>query len=339
MAEVSVVVVAWGDEPWLERCVGAILASVEVEVEVVLVDNGCTDGAVDAIEGTSRVRVMRPGENLGFAAGCNLGVSQATSSVVALVNPDAIVDSRAIAALRAELSSPGVGMATGCVVLAGAEDSVNAAGVDVHFLGLSWAGSFGEPVAAHGTRREVAAASGALLALRVQTWDRLGGFCPAMFAYSEDVDLSLRLRLSGQSVVYVPEARAVHRYSFGRNPAKFYLLDRNRLVTVLTVWDRPLLWTLFPLLVAQELVLIPVALAQGWFRQKVAAWGWLVRNQRWLRGRRRTVQSQALVGSRSLVPFLATTLAPANHPVPAVLRPFDLILRVYWRLVRGVLVR
>src|SRR5436309_1861373 len=58
---VTAVVVAYGDEPWLERSVDRIRVSEGVDVEVVLVDNGCTDGAVDRLDRTDRVTAVRPG--------------------------------------------------------------------------------------------------------------------------------------------------------------------------------------------------------------------------------------------------------------------------------------
>ena len=71
---VTVVTVSYGAEPWLERSVEACLASIDVAVDVVLVDNGCTDGAVDRLRNVAGVNVVNDGSNVGFAEGCNLGV-------------------------------------------------------------------------------------------------------------------------------------------------------------------------------------------------------------------------------------------------------------------------
>ena len=49
---VSAVVLSYQDEPWLERCIHALLGSEGVDIDVVLVDNGCTDGAVERLRGT-----------------------------------------------------------------------------------------------------------------------------------------------------------------------------------------------------------------------------------------------------------------------------------------------
>ena len=93
---VTVVTVAYGAEPWLERSVDACLASHGVDVDVVLVDNGCTDGAIERLRDRPRVTVVNDGSNTGFAEGCNIGVRTATGTYVELMElSPAMLDSLA----------------------------------------------------------------------------------------------------------------------------------------------------------------------------------------------------------------------------------------------------
>lgn len=332
--DITCVIVAYGAEPWLERVVAAALASREVAVEVVLVDNGCTDGAVDRIDGTAGVTVLRPGANVGFAGGCNAGVAAARAELVALVNPDALVEPDAIARLVEVARRPDVGIATALLCLADRPDIVNSAGNELHFLGVSWAGGYGEPAQAHQTERPRAAASGAAMVIRHDLWDRLGGFEERLFAYYEDTDLSLRAWQIGLPIVYVPDARVLHRYAFSKNATKLYLAERNRLVMVLTCYDRRTLTVLAPLLIAFEVAGLALAVAGGFGGSKVRAWGWLARNAGYLRARRRAVQDARTVADRELgLPF-ARRLDPGNYPLPRPLLALNSLLDAYWRLVR-----
>ena len=154
MTAVSAIVVAYGEEPWLARCVSSLLASDDVVVEVIVVDNTGTGGAVDALEGRDRVKVVRPGRNLGFAGGCNLGARSASGDVIALVNQDAVVEPATLRRLADVALRPGVAIATASVRLAHAPDRLNSAGNDVHFLGFGWSGSYDRPA----TARDVAEA-------------------------------------------------------------------------------------------------------------------------------------------------------------------------------------
>lgn len=338
--DVSAIVVSWGAEPWLERCVEAILASEGVVVEVLLVDNGCTDGAVERLRGRPGVTLVDPGRNLGFAGGCNAGVAASASSgstVVALVNPDAVVEPDALAVLVQAVSVSGVGIATSSLRLADRPDLLNSAGNELHFLGLSWSGSFERPAIERNERRDVIAASGGGMAVRREVWEELGGFVPEMFAYQEDAELSVRCWLSGHRVVYEPRAVILHRYEFSRNPVKFFLLDRNRLWLVLTVYEARTLVLLAPVLLLQELAMFAVASVQGWFPQRVRALAWLVGHRRLIIRRRRLVAAGRRRGDGTIAPLMAEVIRPGNHPLPrwAVITQWPLV--IWWRLVRGAL--
>lgn len=334
---VSAIVVAYGAEECLEPGVAALLGSPGVTVDVVLVDNGCTDGAVDRIEGTPGVTVVRPDRNLGFAGGCNAGAEVATGEVLVLVNPDAIVAPEALAVLSEGALRPGVGIATASVRLADRPHLLNSAGNEIHFTGMSWSGHFEEEASDHTTEQDVVAASGAAMAIRRRLWQELGGFDEDFFAYYEDADLSLRCWLRGLRVVFLPGAIVAHRYEFSRNPEKFFLLERNRAVMVWSCWSRRMLLVTAPALLLLEVTTLLMALAQGWYPQKLRAWRWLWGHRSSVHARRREVQRTRVLADRDLAPLLATALDPGNLPPPAWTRPFDRLLGAFWAAGRRLL--
>lgn len=333
----SAVVLAWLDEPWLERSVRALLGSDGVRVEVVLVDNGCTTDAVDRLAALPGVVVVRPGRNLGFAGGCDAGAAAAGGEVLALVNADAVVEPGALAALAAVAAEPGVGVATASIRLAEDPSRLNTAGNPLHYLGLAWSGGFGEPAAGHAERREVPLASGAACALRRALWDELGGFDPDYFAYHEDVELSWRCRQRGLAVVYVPDAVVVHRYEFSRTPTKQYLLERNRWLFLLTVAERRTLLLTAPALLAFEVAVTGLAAAQGWLPAKVRGWGWLLRHAGRVRRRRALLQAERTVPDRELARWVTGRFDPANLPLPRGTALVGHAFAGYWALVRRLL--
>lgn len=332
MPRLTAVMLAWRDEPLLVESVHAVLASEEVEVDVVLVDNGCTSDAVERLATVAGVTVVDPGENLGFAGGCNLGARHTTADFLAFVNGDAVVRPDALRHLVAALGDD-VGLATASVRLYDEPDVINSAGNPVHFTGLSWAGGLGRPATAYAEQREVASASGATTVCRRDRFEALGGFCEPMFAYCEDTELSLRTWQRGWKVLYVPEAVALHRYEFSRNPQKFYLLERNRLFLVLTLFGPRMLVAALPPLLALELATLALALRDGWARQKLAGWWWLLRHAGLLRARRRQVRSERVVSDRELARVLTGDL-DIDLPgltVPLLARRAS---RGYWSIAR-----
>src|ERR1700722_11666280 len=109
MRQVSVIILAYGDEPLLASSVKAVLDSRDVDVEVILVDNGAS--TITDVVADPRVHLLSPGENTGFAGGCNLAVAHATREVLVFVNSDLIVRDDAISFLVAGLESLDVGLA------------------------------------------------------------------------------------------------------------------------------------------------------------------------------------------------------------------------------------
>jgi len=334
---VSVVILAYGRDPWLERCVVSVLASTGVEVDVILVDNTGTDETVDRLGKRAGVRVVRPGRNLGFAGGCNLGASLAGGDVIALVNQDAVVDPGALERLARVASRSDVGVATGSIRLAHAPERLNSGGNAVHFLGFGWSGSFDEPAADHSVEVDVTGASGAGMAMRRAQWERFGGFADEYIAYHEDAELSLRCWQQGLRVVYVPDAVVTHRYEFSRNPSAYYLVERNRLLFCLTVFERRTLALLAPALVGLELGMVAVAIHGRWLRQKIAGWRWILERRRWVVARRRLLQAERTRSDRELAHLLAGRFDARNLPLPPALRPLDRVLAAYWSIVRRLL--
>ena len=110
----------------------------------------------------------------------------------------------------------------------------------------------------------MASITGATFAVRRDFWDELGGFDETYFLYQEDVDLSMRTWLAGKQVRYVPTAIALHNYEFARAEAKFYYLERNRLINLLTFPERRTLVRIAPLALGVELALIATAARGGW---------------------------------------------------------------------------
>lgn len=337
LPSVTAVVLAYGSEPWLRECVGSVLGSTGVQVDVVLVDNGCTSDAVEELSGWQHVTVLRPGSNLGFSGGVVLGAKRVTAEFLAMVNSDAVVDPAALAVLVEEAGKDDVGIASACLVLGDRPHLINSVGNPVHLLGFSWAGGFGDSISAHSVAMDVASATGACAVLRTSWWQTLGGFAEEYFAYCEDVELSWRTWQLGRRVRYAPGAVVRHHYEFSRSPLKRYLLERNRLIFMLTTYERRTLVLLAPLIVAVELGLLLVSLSGGWSGQKVSGWWWIVCHGDWMRARRRRLQSQRIVSDRDLAHLWTTRFDLGHEATPAGAGSVGVVVTAYWALVRRFL--
>jgi GT2 family glycosyltransferase len=305
--------------------------------ESIVVDNGGGGPEIEQARAREGVRVVDTGQNLGFAAGSNLGAREAAGNVLVFLNPDTVVAPGAIAQLARTLEDPSIAIAMARLRLLGEPEKLNASGVDVHVTGIGWAAGYGEPVASVSAVGEVPSASGTAMAIRTETFRALGGFADELFMYLEDLELGWRARLAGYRVVVDPGADVFHDYEYGRNPRKSYFLERNRLIFCLSAYSGRQLLLLSPVLLATELGMVALAVKERWFRDKVAGWGWLVRNHGLVGQRRRATQSLRRVRDRDLAEHLTPTFSPGMLPVPAPLRLANPLVRGYWRLVRRVL--
>jgi hypothetical protein len=240
----SIVIVSYNAVSEFRRTLAAITgpAAPVASHEILVTDNGSTDGAADAAEDVlGRPAVRRLGSNTGFGHAVNRTVERASGAYVLLLNPDACPAPGAIDALLAHLRSrPGDGIVGGrSVTPAGALDPRSCFGritpwsVTTGALGLSSVARHSRLLAPEslGTWqrddvRHVDVISGGFLLTARSTWDRLGGFDETYLIYGEDQDLCLRAAAAGCRPSITPAAQIVH--AVGASSAS--TVDRDVLV-------------------------------------------------------------------------------------------------------------
>ncbi len=232
---VALIVVAYGHAATLPATLRALqsLAYSRAHREIILVENGDGSGARVARQHAD-VRVLEPGQNLGFAGGCNLGVAHSSADVVVLINPDLEPSPSFLNHIVEPLVDPRVGAVGAKLLFPDKRRLQHAGGFLQHPLALGQHFGYGEPDDGQfDTARDVEFVTGAALALRRETWDRCGGMDEAFFpAYFEEVDLCWRLRAQGFVVRYEPSAVALHQEAAAlgtRSPAYHRFYHRNRL--------------------------------------------------------------------------------------------------------------
>jgi GT2 family glycosyltransferase len=318
---------------------GALAAELREGDELIVVDNGSTDGTPEAVRESAPVATLiEAGQNLGFAAGCNRGAAITSGELLLFLNPDAVVAPGFRDAIEAPVAAGRGWAAWQGLVTADGGRTINSRGGDVHFTGIAWAGGAGEAIAeAADGAREPGFVSGACLAIPSREFEELGGFAEEFFLYHEDVDLSLRMRLAGGRLGVEDAARVDHDYEFEKGPAKWRRLERNRWATLIRTYPAALLGLLLPALLVTELALVPISIAGGWFTQKLASWldvlRWLPR----LRRERRAIQATRRVTPAAFARGLTADLDSAYLGAAGRSRLLRALLRAYWSGARALL--
>ncbi|GAA0450293.1 glycosyl transferase [Paractinoplanes deccanensis] len=223
--DVSVVVVSYNTSELTRRCLRGLLDSrtEDVSFDVTVVDNASSDGSADAIAAEfPEVRLVRVPVNVGWGRGVNRGVVASSGRYVLLLNPDTAPVGHPVAELfRFARAHPRHGIYTGRTLHAdGTDDMYCCWGLPslrgyVGFatgLGskIGWFAPEDLPGYDRRTVREVPAVSGCCMLVERELFDRLGGFDPIYFLYSDDIDLCTRAAALGASPVVVPGAAVIH---------------------------------------------------------------------------------------------------------------------------------
>jgi GT2 family glycosyltransferase len=213
---VSVVIANLNGEKYLAGCLEALSRQTARDFEVIVVDNGSTDGSVPLIENSFPwVKVVRLDTNSGFAKGNNVGIRASHSEYVATLNNDAIVSERWLEELyRAAESDPAVGMVASKILLGREGREIDSAGMLIYPDGMTRQRGRGEADnGQYDGMTEVLFPSACAALYRRRMLDETGLFDEEFFSYCEDADLGLRGRLAGWKAVFAPHALVRHLYS------------------------------------------------------------------------------------------------------------------------------
>jgi GT2 family glycosyltransferase len=314
---VSVVIVNWNGKHHLQRCLSAVLAQTYSDFEVILVDNGSTDGSVQFIrQNFPQVRLIRNAENLGFAKGNNIALEVAQGDYIATLNNDTEADAHWLSELVAILEAhPRVGMCASKMLFYDQPRIINSTGINLDRAGIAWDRRGGEEdrKGQEEVEEVFGPCAGAALYKR-QMLEETGLFDEDFFAYLEDVDLAWRARLMGWRCLYVPTARVCHVHSatgLEGSPYKSYLLGRNKICTILKNYPAPEILLFLPVILFYDLASVLYALVTrrdaNALRGRVAGWRDLPR----LLAKRKEVQGRRCISLSTLV----GSMSPLENPL------------------------
>ncbi|MGD0115979.1 MAG: glycosyltransferase family 2 protein [Dehalococcoidia bacterium] len=225
--DISIVIVSYNGREHLRRCLASLLAHPPAaEREVIVVDNDSADGSADMVASDfPGVRLLRMRRNLGFAAGANRGIKEATGEAIVLLNPDSEIKTDPFAPLLAYLRehddvgivAPRLLNPDGSLQLSCRRFPTFSVALFNRYSLLTrlfprnrYSRQYLLSDWQHDSISKVDWVSGACLMVRRSLLERIGLLDEGYFMYIEDVDLCQRLHRAGAKVAYYPAVSVIH---------------------------------------------------------------------------------------------------------------------------------
>jgi GT2 family glycosyltransferase len=330
--ELSAIVVNWNQADYLRVCLRSLEENAPPGIEIVVVDNGSSDGSQRMIKQLfPSVHLVESDRNLGWVEGIHEGVRHSKGRILFLLNNDTEIARGCIEAILQEFERRPEVAVVGCRVRDLHDRQFeHEAGMSIDRL------CFVVPYQDRRFNLPPFYVSGTGLAVRRQTVDELGLFDERYEVYAEDIDLCWRYRLAGKEITVAQNAILYHaiggtvtggvkgrsgRYETSKR--RVYLRERNALATILKNYSVGSLVYILPIylvILLGEVALSVLSLQPSWGAECLRAVAWNVRNIGRTLDLRSSVQHHRRVRDRDL-PFdsrLAKFLALRSVGVPKV---------------------
>lgn len=280
MKKVGIVLLNYKDyaSKYLETCWSSILSQDYLgEIKTIIVDNASSEASYNYIKSLAKdTKIIVNKNNDGFAKGNNDGMRELLKDdceYIFLLNMDAYLDKRAIRLLVETLDNDSrIGAVQARLMLSYDKDKINSLGNSIHFLGFGYCLNYQEKFKEEKKEiKDIAYPSGAAIMFKSKALKQIGLFDEKYFMYNEDQDLGWRIWLANYRCVINYLAIAYHDYSFSRSVAKYYYMERNRIITTLKNYHLVSLIIFFPAFVFMEIGLLLFSFKSGWYKEKLRA--------------------------------------------------------------------
>lgn len=341
----TIVTVTYNAREFIEKCINSLLRLnyPKNRYQIVVVDNNSMDGSADFVKKKfPSVKVIANKQNVGFGTGNNIVFRKIKSDYYALINPDTVVDKNwLIEMMKVAESDKSIGICTSkLMMMHGNRNIINFAGGEVNFLGFAWSrGLYEVDKKQFEKTEETKFASGASTLIKWELIRKIGYFDDDYFMYYEDADYSWRARMFGYKVFYVPKSIVYHKYSasvkrFMTETRKLYLLERNRLASIIKNYSLKVLLLLLPLLIFVETALAFYYLLFRIDAVKFYSISYVIRNFNHILEKRFILQRSRTVDDREIIEGFTHDLPRTAVHIPEfVLSSLRIILRVYTKIL------
>jgi hypothetical protein len=216
---------------------------------------------------------------------------------------------------------------------------INTLGNNLHFLGFGLVSYYGEDDRKiNNYDDKFTYASGCSLLIKKEVFEKVGGYNEEFYMYHDDVELSLKARMLGYSIILSPKSVVYHKYEFSRSIRMLYYMERNRLMTLFLFYNTKTLVFITPAIIVSELGLIMYSFFNSWLATKLKVYKYFFscKNIATIKRERKKIKSLKQISDKKLFSFFSAKLEFGAKP-NLLLKLFNPLIICYYRFIKRLL--
>lgn len=268
---VSIIIVSYNAKGYLKNCLESLSKMTYPHYEILLVDNGSTDGTSEFVKKKfPHVTILKNSVNLGFSGGHDVALRQVLGDAVLLLNSDTIVQGNLLTVLIEELyANKNIGAVQPKLVLYPQKNQIDSIGS--FFLSTGVLYHFGleknPDLSIYNKPMEIYCSKAACLLVKLEVIKKTGLFDKDFFTVFEDTDFCHRIWLAGYRIIYTPRTTVYHKAGGTNNRARrsfiIFHSEKNRMLSYIKNLSLGYLGEVLSKLILAEFVMIIINLLRG----------------------------------------------------------------------------
>jgi GT2 family glycosyltransferase len=301
---VSIIILNYNGGNILLECMKSIHETEGCKYEIILIDNNSNDNShVICKEKFPDIILIKNDDNIGMSAR-NIGIKKAKGNFIVLLDSDTVVERNWLIHFINSYKKNNEGLYQPKLLEKERPNIINSAGNMINIFGLAYSRGKGEVDSGqYDNFQRISYTSGACTFSSLNTMKKIGEIDHILFAYHDDVDYGWRASLLGVPSYYEPEVIVYHHGSstLKWSPKKFFLLERNRWICLLTLYSQKTLAKIFPLLILVEIGMLFFFIKRRMGIIKLKAFFSLIKIHKEIRIRRERMMKSRSVSDKIII--------------------------------------
>jgi GT2 family glycosyltransferase len=301
---ISIIILNYNGGQIIQDCIESIYKTTKAEFEIILIDNNSIDSSDKKCkEKFPQINLIENNKNIGMTAR-NIGIDNSNGSFIVFLDSDTIVKPEWLTNFLDSYNEHGEGLYQPKFLEKDRPNIINSAGNMINVFGLTYLRGRGEIDSGQFNEfKEISYTGGACTFASVASIKKIGRIDPIFFAYHDDVDYGWRGLLLDIPSYYEPKSIVYHYGSptLKWSSKKFFLLERNRWICLLTLYSRSTLLKIFPLLLIVEIGMLGFFIEKRMLLMKIKSFFSIIKLSRKIQTRRKKIEKNRIFSDKKII--------------------------------------